>query len=107
VELFTHYIDCAKWDHFTTLYLLGRTGDTGFVLFPERKEGRWDAIVASGTHALDSYGLGVLIGHLFNSQIPAPLTKAVSRLQTPNLQAGLIPELLAVYKLLPMNKTNN
>jgi len=119
---------------------------------PERIEGRWDAIAAAGVHCLDSYGLGVLIQHLFRGGVPAPLTKAVQRLQTanlkmrprlqpllkcpifdtpyqklqlqleefavqpaeqkiifwqnltPNLQAEVIPEALAVYKLLPLIK---
>ena len=120
---------------------------------PERIEGRWDAISASGVHCLDSYGLGVLISHLFGGTIPPPLTKAVQRLQTanpkmrprlqpllkcpvfdtpyqklqlqleefavqpaeqkiqfwqnltPNLQAELVPEQLAVHKLLPLIKS--
>jgi SCY1-like protein 1 len=53
---------------------------------PERIEGRWDAIAASGTHCLDSYGIGVLIDAMFGGHIPTPLVKAVQRLQTPNLK---------------------
>jgi len=120
---------------------------------PERLEARWDAIAASGVHAMDSYGLGVLVAHMFHGVVPTQLTKAVQRLQTanlkmrprlqpllkcpifdtpyqklqlqleefavqpveqkimfwqnltPNLQAELIPEQLAVHKLLPLMKT--
>lgn len=121
---------------------------------PERHEQRWDALAASGTgvHAVDSYGLGVLIPHIFGGVTPPPLVKAVQRMQTPNprmrprlqpllkcpvfdtpyqklqlqleefavapveskiqfwqnltanLQAGLVPQFLAVHKLLPIMK---
>lgn len=53
---------------------------------PERQEGRWDAVQTGGIHAMDSYGLGVLIDHLFDGHIPAALQKAVQRLQTPNIR---------------------
>jgi SCY1-like protein 1 len=119
---------------------------------PERVEGRWDAIGAAGVHAMDSYGLGVLIGCFFSGHVPQVLVKAVQRLQTanlkmrprlqpllkcpvfdtpyqklqlqleeftvqpteykvqfwnnltPQLQAGLVTENVAVYKLLPLQK---
>lgn len=119
---------------------------------PERLEARWDAIAVAGTHAMDSYGLGVLVAHLFRGVVPSPLVKAVQRLQTanikmrprlqpllkcpifdtpyqklqlqleefavqpaeqkiqfwqnltPSLQAEIIPEQLAVHKLLPLMK---
>ena len=122
---------------------------------PERQEQRWEALAAAGVHAMDSYGLGMLIPHLFpDHQVPPPLVKAVQRLQTPNLkmrprlqpllrcpifdtpyqklqlqleefpvqpapqktafwqnltpqmQAGLLPENLVVYRLLPLMKSS-
>lgn len=120
---------------------------------PERHEQQWEAIAAAGIHAMDSYSLGTLIAdHFYNHQVPAPLVKAVQRLQTsnlkmrprlqpllkcpifntpyqklqlqleefavqpidqkvafwhnllPSLQAGLIPNNVATYKLLPLMK---
>ena len=125
---------------------------------PERIEGRWEAIATAGVHAMDSYGLGVLIGHLFRTNgggVPPALQKAVQRLLTanlkmrprlqpllkcpvfdtpyqklqlqleelavqpveqkiqfwhnyvtPNLQAEVIPEAVAVHTLLPLMKAN-
>jgi SCY1-like protein 1 len=127
-----------------------------FYRSPERKEKRWDAIIAGGAHIMDSYAFGVLIEHIFTNMIttcggvPTKLVKAVQRLQTnnikmrpklfpllkcpifdtpyqkiqlqleeihvmntelkitfwnntlPMLQGQIIPELVAVYKLLPI-----
>jgi SCY1-like protein 1 len=63
---------------------------------PERCEGRWDAITAAGVHVMDSYGLGILVAHMFHSQIPIPLVKAVQRLQTTNMK--MRPKLLPLLK---------
>jgi SCY1-like protein 1 len=52
----------------------------------ERLEEQWSAIEASGVHCMDSYGTGVLIGHMFGGSIPGPLVKAVQRMMTPNLR---------------------
>lgn len=119
---------------------------------PERVEGRWDAIATAGVHVLDSFGLSLLVAHLFGGTVPNPLLKAVQRLQTtnlkmrprlqpllkcplfdtpyqklqlqfeefavqnvddkiliwqnltPNIQAEVVPNKLAVYKLLPLMK---
>jgi SCY1-like protein 1 len=57
---------------------------------PERVERRWDAVSTVGIHAMDSYGLGILMDHWFSAtpggSIPLPLQKAVQRLLTPNLK---------------------
>jgi SCY1-like protein 1 len=58
---------------------------------PERISQQWDAISNAGAHAMDSYSLGILIAdYWFNtgsgSRVPAPLQKAVQRMQTPNLK---------------------
>ena len=60
---------------------------------PERLSNSWDAISNAGVHAMDSYSLGVLIqDYWFNSPgggrsvVPAPLQKAVQRMQTANLK---------------------
>jgi len=53
---------------------------------PERQEKRWDAIAAAGVHTMDSFSMGVLIEHFFNVHLPAPLVKAVQRMQTANLK---------------------
>jgi hypothetical protein len=52
----------------------------------------WDAIANAGVHVMDSYSLGILIqDYWFNTgrgvnRVPAPLQKAVQRMQTPNLK---------------------
>ena len=53
---------------------------------PERVERRFDAIANAGVHCMDAYATGILIDHWFSGNIPAPLQKAVQRLQTPNLK---------------------
>jgi SCY1-like protein 1 len=54
---------------------------------PERVEKRWDALSNSGVHAMDSFGLGILMNEWFpHGRVPAPLQKAVQRLLTPNLK---------------------
>ena len=53
---------------------------------PERQEGRWDAIAMVGVHAMDSYGMGVLMGHFYQGNVPALFTKAVQRLLTTNIK---------------------
>jgi len=53
---------------------------------PERVERRYDQISNHGVHAMDSYGLGILIDHWFQGRIPPKLQKAVQRLQTPNIK---------------------
>ena len=53
---------------------------------PERVERRWNHISNAGIHAMDSYGLGILIDHWFNGKIPQRLQKAVQRLQTSNIK---------------------
>jgi SCY1-like protein 1 len=120
---------------------------------PERQQRNWAALAAEGTHAMDSFGLALLIAHFYGGTVPPPLQKAVQRLQTPNvkmrprlqpllkcplfetpyqklqlqleefmvkpveekiafwqnltpqLQAALIPENLAVYKLMRIMKS--
>ncbi|GKY95884.1 hypothetical protein MPSEU_000549000 [Mayamaea pseudoterrestris] len=52
---------------------------------PERVEKRYTE-VASSVHAMDSYGVSVLMQHFFNNHLPAPLVKAVQRMQTPNIR---------------------
>lgn len=52
----------------------------------ERVERRFDAISNAGIHAMDSYGLGILIDHYYSGHIPAPLQKAVQRLLTTNIR---------------------
>jgi SCY1-like protein 1 len=121
---------------------------------PERQEGQWDVIAANGIHAMDSYSLGVLMGHFYNGRLPPQFTKAVQRLLTANvkmrprvqpllkcpvfdtpyqklqlqveelsvqpveqkvvfwqnlasqLDAGIVPESVGVYKLLPLMKSS-
>ena len=65
---------------------------------PERVERRFDDLTKQegSTHAMDSYGLGVLVGYLYNDQIPAPLQKAVQRLLTPTVR--LRPRLQPLLK---------
>jgi len=57
---------------------------------PERTEGRWEAIQTAGIHCMDSYSLGILIGNYYQAaghrSMPAPLQKAVQRMQTPNVR---------------------
>ena len=53
---------------------------------PERQQGRWESIMAAGTHAMDSYALGVFISHLFGGSVPPPLVKACQRMQTTNVK---------------------
>lgn len=53
---------------------------------PERVQQNYTAISQAGIHAMDSYSLGVLMGHWFQGQVPAVLQKAVQRLQTSNLK---------------------
>jgi SCY1-like protein 1 len=121
---------------------------------PERQEGKWDVIGTAGIHAMDSYSLGVLMGHFYKGKLPPQFTKAVQRLLTANvkmrprvqpllkcpvfdtpyqklqlqleelsvqpveqkvvfwqdlarkLEAGGVPESVAVYKLLPLMKSS-
>ena len=51
---------------------------------PERINRQFNLI--QSTHAMDSYGLGVLIDHIYNGNIPQQLTKAVQRLRTQNVK---------------------
>jgi SCY1-like protein 1 len=59
---------------------------------PERQSQSWNAIENAGVHAMDSYSLGILISEdWYNrgkgmNRVPAPLQKAVQRMQTPNLK---------------------
>jgi SCY1-like protein 1 len=53
---------------------------------PERAERQYDAISNHGVHAMDSYGLAILIDHWFQGRIPQKLQKAVQRMQTPNMK---------------------
>jgi len=53
---------------------------------PERLEARWDALGLAGIHAMDSYGVSVLMQHFFRHSLPGPLVKAVQRMQTTNLK---------------------
>ncbi|KAG7365381.1 hypothetical protein IV203_038584 [Nitzschia inconspicua] len=61
---------------------------------PERQSQAWNQIENAGVHAMDSYSLGVLIAdYWYNDtttnaiqRVPAPLQKAVQRMQTPNLK---------------------
>jgi len=53
---------------------------------PERIQQKWDGIALNGVHTMDSYAMGVLINEYYQGKIPAPLQKAVQRLQTPTLK---------------------
>ena len=54
---------------------------------PERVQQNYTGISnGGGVHSMDSYALGILIDYWFKGQIPAVLTKAVQRLQTPNIK---------------------
>ena len=63
---------------------------------PERKERRWDAIMANGPHTMDSYSLGILIDHFYKQNIPLKLVKAVQRLQTNTIK--MRPKLFPLLK---------
>jgi SCY1-like protein 1 len=53
---------------------------------PERQEAQWAAIAAAPIHAMDSYSLGVLMGHFYKGKLPPQFTKAVQRLLTSNIK---------------------
>jgi SCY1-like protein 1 len=54
---------------------------------PERVQKQYTAMSQNGgVHVMDSYSVGVLIDHWYQGRIPAPLQKAVQRMQTPNLK---------------------
>jgi SCY1-like protein 1 len=53
---------------------------------PERQQGQWNVIAENGIHAMDSYSLGVLMGHFYKGRLPPQFTKAVQRLLTANVK---------------------
>lgn len=63
---------------------------------PERLANDFTTINSTGVHAMDSFALGVLIGHLYQQNIPPLLVKAVQRLQTP--KAKMRPRLQPLLK---------
>jgi SCY1-like protein 1 len=70
---------------------------------PERQQHLWNEIVtgsaANGPQILDSFSLGSLLQHCFsqgNLSVPAPLVKAIQRLQTSNIR--MRPKLTPLLK---------